>query len=264
VSVEALHLRDEPGRGHAAGLGALGLPGDDMLGVAVTAYGRSRRVLRRFGFGETGFRAVTRIRERMIDRSVAVQLEHEPRPGCVPGCWSCCVQSLSISSSEAVRLARAVKSVGLAREQIVATARVIATHTRRTRYSAGIACPLLAGGLCTVYEARPQPCRSHLSLSRPKCEACWEGRATMYPHGIPFLGETVMIGDAIRLGADVALAQWGAQIVSVELAEGVGIALADGAVEAWLGGALVFPARHDDDYRQGVAETMQRFRGGGP
>jgi len=76
--------------------------------------------------------------------------------GCGSGCFSCCVDGLTVWRPEADRIAAWVRKNGLA----------IAIHP------AG-ACPFIFDGRCQVYPARPYVCRSQGAVLRFLTEDGW-------------------------------------------------------------------------------------------
>jgi len=71
---------------------------------------------------------------------------------CRPGCDSCC-RHLSIFAVEAAALTRALSELPLAQAETIRSAAQSA--------AADGPCPLLQGGLCLLYQARPIICRTH-------------------------------------------------------------------------------------------------------
>ena len=70
---------------------------------------------------------------------------------CRPGCDSCC-RHLSVATVEALALAAAVQALPAAQAEDLRRVGSAATDA---------ACPLLAGGMCRLYAARPLICRTH-------------------------------------------------------------------------------------------------------
>lgn len=79
-----------------------------------------------------------------------------PHAACRRGCDSCCRMDVSITSLEADRLAAA--SGRRIRRPPPAASRAPARF-------AGVPCPFLQDGACSVYEARPFACRSHFAFT---------------------------------------------------------------------------------------------------
>ncbi len=71
---------------------------------------------------------------------------------CRPGCDSCC-RHLTVTAVEAISLARALQALPAAEGAVL--------RERAGTAADGDACPLLAGGLCLLYAARPLICRTH-------------------------------------------------------------------------------------------------------
>lgn len=80
-----------------------------------------------------------------------------PHAACRRGCDSCCRMDVSITSLEAERLA----AVSGRR-----TRRPPPAPSRAPTRFAGVPCPFLKHGACSVYEARPFACRSHFAFTQ--------------------------------------------------------------------------------------------------
>ncbi len=101
---------------------------------------------------------------------------------CTAGCAHCCHLAVPITDVEAALLAnasgrqatrvgtdlswRVADLIAMARDRPEAMQRLMAEHDVRSRAVVGEPCPFLdrAGGMCTVYDARPTACRTHLNL----------------------------------------------------------------------------------------------------
>jgi Fe-S-cluster containining protein len=74
---------------------------------------------------------------------------------CAPGCDDCCRRCLSLFPFEVERMMEAAEGLpGADREAVIRRA-------RRAQEDPQAPCPLLEGGLCRVYPARPIICRTH-------------------------------------------------------------------------------------------------------
>jgi hypothetical protein len=102
----------------------------------------------------------------------------EPPPvpiACGPGCPACCVAKVGVVAPEVLRIAAHLRAT-LDPEALAAlTARVRLADeetrglTRHQRVLAGIHCPLLSGGSCSVHPVRPLLCRGWTSLDAAAC-----------------------------------------------------------------------------------------------
>jgi hypothetical protein len=106
-------------------------------------------------------------------------LAREPPPipiACAPGCPSCCVAKVAVVAPEVLRIAAHLRATLDAEALSILTARVRLTDgetrglTRAQRVRAGIPCPLLSGGSCSVHPVRPLLCRGWTSLDARACE----------------------------------------------------------------------------------------------
>src|SRR5437016_229381 len=76
---------------------------------------------------------------------------------CHHGCTGCCQQHLTLSPVEAEFVSEAVRQLpDEIRERVAAQARALIDGTAQT-----IACPLLDGPGCSIYQSRPVICRTH-------------------------------------------------------------------------------------------------------
>jgi hypothetical protein len=110
---------------------------------------------------------------------VRAALAKEPPPvpiACGPGCPSCCVSKVAVVAPEVLRIAAHLRARLGDAELRALTARVAAAdeltrgQSRSERARAGIPCPLLVDGSCSVHEVRPLLCRGWTSLDLGACE----------------------------------------------------------------------------------------------
>ncbi len=109
----------------------------------------TRTLLNRFAAVPDPREALERYRNLVDELSRQVrELEglHQAEMQCRPGCDSCCRVDRTVLPIEAFRLW--LEAVGRGISQV------------KVNDDPGV-CPLLVGGLCTLYEARPVICRTH-------------------------------------------------------------------------------------------------------
>jgi hypothetical protein len=155
---------------------------------------------------------------------------------CRQGCAHCCSQRVTVSPPEAFFVAaqlRARPGLLSAIEDGAARMRALAD----SRSHAPIACPLLAGSLCTVYAARPLACRGFVSLDVNACIAFErDGRPNVaMPAGI------IEILYCCRMMLVAAQRLLGLKEGAYEMNAAVGAVLAaqDGMENRWLKGEAV-------------------------
>jgi Fe-S-cluster containining protein len=163
--------------------------------------------------------------------------------GCRAGCAFCCFQEVTVSTAELALIAFGLRKGDRAR--VIERARATLARTGEggstERHRRSIPCPLQHGNRCAVYAIRPQACRTHFSLDRKACEAEWDNRAKdVAVSGVPMPTAPKAIGFAAMSGLDVALHELGLEIELVELAAGLPVLLAEGALERWLAGERLF------------------------
>ncbi len=95
---------------------------------------------------------------------------------CASGCPSCCVSKVAVVAPEVIRIAAHLRGTLDAEALAAVSARVRAADertrglTRAQRARAGVPCPLLEDGACSVHEVRPLLCRGWSSLDAAACE----------------------------------------------------------------------------------------------
>jgi Fe-S-cluster containining protein len=152
------------------------------------------------------------------------------KPACRTGCHFCCFQHVSVSTVElAFIMDHLVEEPG-ERERITARAARLAPQisrmNRADRFSAGVPCAALGpGGLCTMYEARPQTCRTYFSYSRTACEVGWNKRRRLdTARSVPIAGEPQVFGHTIQSGIEAAFSEAGFEVELVEMTEALALA----------------------------------------
>lgn len=101
---------------------------------------------------------------------------HNVNLACKKGCSLCCYMRVDAKAHEVLLIGDHVEStfseerkVAL-RERLIAHKRTVDGLTYIEHMSRNVACPLLEGGSCSVYEVRPFGCRRHQSESLARCE----------------------------------------------------------------------------------------------
>ncbi len=121
---------------------------------------------------------------RCVDQATAgellrLRLEKGIVPSCRQGCFACCGQHILATSVEARTVAEYLR-----REFTAAEIRALRKRTRRWHHwdrrrlqpentrswdeEDSLPCPLLVGGICTVYPVRPLTCRTHFVSTDPR------------------------------------------------------------------------------------------------
>lgn len=106
-----------------------------------------------------------------LDDALAVTPEAAAR-ACRAGCAFCCHHPVGITWPEALRLRQAIDALdphARAERCRAVTAAAAATATLPWEALALHPCPLLQDGRCSVYAARPLPCRAWASFDADAC-----------------------------------------------------------------------------------------------
>jgi len=124
-----------------------------------------------------------------------------PHRACRAGCAFCCHHPVGITWLEAERLCDALDQLPQDQQDRIADRLAGSARGTADLTWANLArqpCPLLEDDRCSVYDARPVPCRSFASFDRDACERNHRGAGD-----IPMDSEALAAG----LGASAALAQ---------------------------------------------------------
>lgn len=199
-------------------------------------------------------RAYREIRDSNLDAAVEGIVGHAKengvKVGCAKGCHVCCFQHVLLSTVELMMTIDHLLTAAVPAEHDRIMDRVqrfaprIASMTRAQRNTAAIPCPALGpGGLCGIYDARPEACRSYLSRSRTACEVAWRKRhrPESLVRGVPIFAEAQAFGHVMLAGLGVAFLEAGFESEHVEMTEGLAHAAAlpgglAGTLDRWLAG----------------------------
>jgi hypothetical protein len=122
------------------------------------------------------------------------------------------------------------------------------------RYAKGLPCPLLEDQRCSIYDDRPETCRSYLSLSRARCERYM---AVTTDDGLSILRDPHTLHPFLIAGADWGLVQAGFQMVWMELTPLLAQAARPGVCDRWIAGEAAFTAAANDDYLARLAHVAK-------
>ena len=173
---------------------------------------------------------------RLADLQRDVIARERVSVACARGCSYCCHLRVEIRPHEAFVLAQHVQTkLGSdARERVLAKVNEnlarISMLTPEQHIRAGIACALLDGGVCSVYDARPAACRKYYSISLPVCRSAFNDTAA------PLTGEIEdeqvrLAGNAVALGYAKGLEEAGYDTTLYELHFALKRALEDAKAE---------------------------------
>lgn len=183
------------------------------------------------------YQAVDELLESFIQRS---ELEGNP-PACKKGCSWCCHQEVFAMTHEFLYLQDHLRKMlsTTQRERILERARekVMLTldRTVEERVKVRSACPLLDGGSCLAYEARPMACRIYLSTSEVSCKRDYDrpGSHKIIPELLEF---PLLAGRMLNEGFVACLKQLGLQSSELPMEQGYSSMETMGqTMEDWIG-----------------------------
>jgi Putative zinc- or iron-chelating domain len=173
---------------------------DLLAGVAEGERRALRPLFDRGPEGAVAAAAAASDRAAELDRAARATEPPATPIACAKGCPSCCVSKVAVVAPEVLRIAEHLRR-NLDPEPFAAlVARVRAADeqtrglSRAERARAGVPCPLLVEGACSVHEVRPLLCRGWSSLDVAACE-----RHFADPDGTP-------VAPGYRVGYELASA----------------------------------------------------------
>jgi Fe-S-cluster containining protein len=191
------------------------------------------------------------------EKNAAIQSESLPPHACGKGCETCCCLQVAATAPEIFHAAHFIRltaqafaahGVDLAQDLRDSQA-LIAGQGAKQRFASRAACPLIIGGACAIYAARPLACRGHVSFDREACIATAEGRDAEVPTSEVHKTVRALVQNALQAAMRDAGVGWGAY----EFLAALDRALRNPECEAlWRGGVDVFA-----DLQLGDAETQE-------
>jgi len=190
---------------------------------------------------------------------------------CAASCFACCHQLVVTDPAEVILLAlylhhnRDAEARAALQRKAAHVARLPADPIKR--FGPEAACPLLDDGRCTIYSARPLPCRMTYSAERMACVraliAATDGQTAPPPWFAP-AGEYAYL---MQVGFDHVLnADYGLRVEKIDLARGLALALEDAPTiaAAWLGGEAPLRAAEVEigptDHQTLVRKTIRKLK----
>lgn len=146
--------------------------------MSAIAEGERRALARCFERGVEGaIEAAAAASDRAAELArAAVAREPPPAPvACEKGCDACCVSKVVAVAPEMIRIADYLRrtldpgAIEALAERVRAADERTRGLSRRERALAGVPCPLLVDGACSVHEVRPLLCRGWTSLDAGAC-----------------------------------------------------------------------------------------------
>ena len=179
------------------------------------------------------------------EKNAEIQSAHLPVHACGKGCETCCCLQVAATAPEVFHAAHFIRltmeafaahGVDLA-QRLAASQALIAGKGAEQRFASRAACPLIIGGACAIYAARPLACRGHVSFDREACIAAAEGHETEVPASAIHKTVRSLVQNALQATLRDVNLSWGAY----EFLAALDRALQDPECEAqWLRGEDVF------------------------
>jgi hypothetical protein len=169
---------------------------------------------------------------------------------CGPGCPSCCVSKVAVVAPEVLRIVAHLRAkldpdaLATLTRRVHAADEAVRGLTRAARARAGVSCPLLVDGACSVHDVLPLLCRGWTSLDRRGCERHFAD-PDVWPvppsHRVAY-----ELASAVLAGLGAAARASGRDGALLELTAALRIALEHPAAAArWDAGRPVFAPAHD-------------------
>lgn len=182
----------------------------------------------------------------------------EEQLACKRGCAFCCHGYVSASGPQVFAAADAVRAERLTFAAALARLRTTAPKVHglawRERIALRAPCPLLVDSACSIYAARPLPCRGYVSLSVNACERAFADLTTE----VPLPPAYASVRSALEMAMRAALKACSLPHVSYELTCALTQALAvDDGQARWLAGEALFDPRTIDRSADAAAEAQR-------
>jgi hypothetical protein len=169
--------------------------------------------------------------DKVVDQAVANGVHSE----CRVGCTYCCSARVEACVPQVLLIARAVKRLPTEAQEAVAERLRRYAQEVEEAGAAPVPCAFLVERQCSIYPMRPASCRRAHSLSKSDC-------ANLAP-SIPQDLDLIQGAEALMRGTAEAYAAIGLDADTVNLCQGVLLALSDAQAEArWARGGRLFEA----------------------
>ncbi len=191
------------------------------------------------------------------EKNAAIQSEGLPAHACGKGCETCCCLQVAATAPEIFHAAHFIRLTAQAfaahgvdlTQRLRQSQAVVAGKSQQERFASRALCPLIIGGACAIYAARPLACRGHVSFDRDACIATAEGRDAEVPASEAHKTVRALVQNALQAAVRDASLAWGAY----EFLAALDRALQDPGCETlWRQGEDVF-----GDLQLGASETRE-------
>jgi len=189
---------------------------------------------------------------------------------CRAGCGTCCHVPVGVQAHEVLLAAEYIQTHASPGEldaviaALAAHRAAFAGRTMNERAAQKRPCALLRDGSCTIYEARPEACRSHHSRNLDGCRSNLESGVDTVDVLIPEIRARMF---AVMLGIDQAVAEAGYDGQAYDFGSALHEALTDGLCAVrWVRREPAFPAecheagQPDDEADAGVIRAEGFFQ----
>jgi Fe-S-cluster containining protein len=152
------------------------------------------------------------------EKNAEIQSEGLPVHACGKGCETCCCLQVAATAPEIFHAAHFIRVTAQAFaahgvdlvERLRQSQSAVSGKSDLERFISRAPCPLIIGGACAIYAARPLACRGHVSFDRDACIAMAEGRDAEVPASDVHKTVRALVQNALQAAMREAGLAWGA------------------------------------------------------
>jgi Fe-S-cluster containining protein len=152
------------------------------------------------------------------ERNAEIQSEGLPAHACGKGCETCCCLQVAATAPEIFHAAHFIRLTAQAfaahgvdlMQRLRQSQSSLQGKSDRERFVSRAPCPLIIGGACAIYAARPLACRGHVSFDRDACIAIADGQDAEAPASEVHKTIRALVQNALQAAMRDAGFAWGA------------------------------------------------------
>jgi Fe-S-cluster containining protein len=117
---------------------------------------------------------------RLDDSATNILAESDETPDCSNGCWYCCYYKVDLRAEEAFRIINFVRehfskeNLVELRKEITEKAKIMKSLTQHEQLAINMKCPFLENNSCSIYEVRPEKCRTFHAKDVEGCKQSYD------------------------------------------------------------------------------------------